>query len=132
MENCIFCKIIRGEIPTDFVYKDNEIMAFLDINPVSNGHVLIIPREHYKWMYDVPDKILSSIFIKTKKIMKYLKEKMKADFVIQAVVGTDVPHFHIHLLPRKFNDGLSNFWPTKKYKDGEAKKISERIKIDRL
>jgi len=91
MENCIFCKIIRGEIPTDFVYKDNEIMAFLDINPVSNGHVLIIPREHYKWMYDVPDKILSSIFIKTKKIMKYLKEKMKADFVIQAVVGTDVP-----------------------------------------
>lgn len=132
MSECIFCKIVKKEIPSDIIYEDNEMISFLDINPVSDGHLLIIPKEHFHWMYDVPDELLASLFVKSKRIMKHLKEKMNVDFIVEAVVGVDVAHFHIHLVPRKYGDGLANFWPTKKYKDGESERILSKIKIDRL
>lgn len=127
-DDCIFCKIAKGEIPSEKVYEDKQILAFLDINPVNPGHVLVIPKEHYQWFYDVPDKILSHLMKESKKIVTAIKESLNADFVALAVVGIDVPHFHLHLLPRYFNDGLSNFWPTKKYEEGQEKEYSEKIK----
>ena len=62
MENCIFCKIVKGEIPADKIYEDKDFLAFLDIRPVSHGHILIIPKEHIIWMQDVSDEMISKIF----------------------------------------------------------------------
>lgn len=125
--DCIFCKIIAGEIPAKKIYEDDKILAFLDINPVAYGHTLIIPKEHYQMMPDVPDELLGYCFIKTKELMAKIKKALEADFVSVSVVGLDVPHFHIHLVPRKMDDGLANFWPTTKYPEGEMQKIAERI-----
>lgn len=127
-EGTIFTKIIKREIPADIVYEDEKVMAFLDINPVTNGHTLLIPKEQHKWMSDVPDELLSYIYIKAKELMPKIKEAMDADFVVLSVIGVDVPHFHIHLIPRRYNDGLANFWPTKKYKEGEARVVTEKIR----
>src|SRR3989338_4173805 len=128
MENCIFCKIVKGEIPTEKIYEDKDILAFLDINPVNYGHTLVIPKEHSKMMVDTSDEILSKVFLKSKELMKVIKEVMKSDYVALAVVGVDVPHFHVHLVPRYFNDGMAAFWTTKKYKNSEIKEIAEKLR----
>ncbi|MBI2499669.1 HIT family protein [Candidatus Woesearchaeota archaeon] len=129
MENdCIFCKIVNKKILADIIYEDKDTLAFLDISPVNPGHLLVIPKKHYKMMIDTPDDILASVFARSKRLMKTLQIATKADFIAEAVVGLDVPHFHVHLVPRYFNDGMANFWPTKKYKEGEAKEIAEKIK----
>jgi histidine triad (HIT) family protein len=125
--DCIFCKIIKGEIPAEKIYEDKKVLAFLDINPVTPGHVLLIPKEHYTMMTDVPDELLGYCYLKAKELMPKIKLGMKADYVSVSVVGLDVPHFHIHLIPRNFDDGLANFWPTKKYADGEMEKIAKKI-----
>jgi histidine triad (HIT) family protein len=102
--DCIFCKIATKEIPSSIVYEDQNFFGFLDNNPKAEGHTLLIPKEHYVWMYDAPDEIVAEAFIVTKKLMKEMLEKYKVDFVKISVMGTDVPHFHIHLIPRKFQD----------------------------
>ena len=126
--NCIFCKIVSGEIPAAKVYEDDKILAFLDINPVNKGHVLIIPKSHQQTMVDTPDELVADIFIKAKKLMSAIKDGLKADFVAVSVVGVDVPHFHVHLVPRYHDDGLANWWPTKKYDEGEMVEYINRIK----
>lgn len=125
---CIFCKIVNNEIPADKVYEDDKIVAFLDINPVTPGHTLVIPKAHHEMMVDTPDELVPYIFIQCKKLMKDLKVAMEADFVVLSVVGIDVPHFHVHLIPRKHGDDLANFWPTEKYAEGEAGEIAEKIR----
>ena len=126
MENCIFCKIIKGEIPCAKVYEDENFLAFLDIAPVMDGHLLVIPKEHVVWMQDASDETISEIFKLTKKLMHALKIGLNCDYVSVSIVGKDVPHFHIHLNPRLLNDGLPN-WPTKKYKEGEMEKVTKKI-----
>jgi len=129
MDSCIFCKIVKGEVPAEIIYEDDLVLAFLDINPVNYGHVLIIPKEHYPWFYDVPDNILNHLMIKSKKLVVAIKEALKSDYVALSVVGLDVPHFHLHLIPRWTDDGLSTFWPTKKYKEGQEKEYAKKIKM---
>lgn len=123
----IFLKIIRGEIPCTKIYEDEEALAFLDIHPVSKGHTLLIPKEPYIWMQDVPDELLARMFQKTKKLMIHIKDTLPCDYVQISVVGKDVPHFHIHLIPRFFNDTLPNF-PTVSYEENEMNTIAEKIK----
>jgi histidine triad (HIT) family protein len=125
--DCVFCKIIAGEIPAAKIYEDEKVLAFLDINPVTPGHTLLIPKEHHQMMTDMPDELLGICFAKAKELMIKIKQGLEADFVAVSVVGIDVPHFHIHLIPRKMNDGLANFWPTTKYKEGEMEKVAEKI-----
>ena len=129
--NCVFCKIVAGDIPCHKIYEDDKVLAFLDINPVTDGHALLIPKEHYQLMPDVPNDLLAYLFSKTKELMPKIKTAMQADYVGLSVVGVDVPHFHIHIIPRKFNDGLANFWPTKKYAAGEVEEIVRHI-IDNI
>jgi histidine triad (HIT) family protein len=126
--DCIFCKIIAGEIPAEKIYEDEKCLAFLDINPVSAGHVLLIPKEHFASMTETPDDLVAYLFIKTKELMIKIKKAVKADYVALSVVGTEVPHFHIHLIPRHFNDGLAGFWPTKKYAEGEMMEVAGKIR----
>jgi len=126
MDNCIFCKIIKKEIPCARVYEDENFLAFLDINPVSDGHMMIIPKKHIIWMQDADDETISEIFKLAKKLMLAVKNGVKCDYVQVSIVGKDVPHFHIHLIPRHLNDGFPQF-ATKKYQDGESSKVAKKI-----
>lgn len=126
--SCLFCKIVSGEIPSAKIYEDEKILAFLDINPVNHGHLLVIPKEHHPRIEETPDAVVADMFVKSKKLMGAVKKAMNADYVAVSVVGTDVPHFHIHLIPRLFTDGLAGFWPTKKYGEKEMEKAAEKIK----
>ena len=128
MEDCVFCKIVAGKIPCEKVYENEYCLVFLDIKPVNKGHLLIIPKRHYADMLETPENVVSKIFAKSKVLMKGVKDAMKADYVAVSVVGMDVRHFHVHLIPRYLNDGMANFWPTKSYEESEFKDVSEKIR----
>ena len=128
--DCLFCKIIEGVIPAAKIFEDEKCLAFLDINPVASGHVLIIPKEHFASMTETPDDLIAYLYIKAKMLMLKIKKAMNSDYVSLSVVGTEIPHFHIHLIPRRFNDGLAHFWPTKKYAEGEMAEVAEKIKSE--
>ncbi len=129
----IFEKIIDREIPADIVYEDDLSLAFLDINPVTKGHTLLISKHPYPWMTDVPDQIIAELFINAKKIMTAQKQGIECDLVQVVVVGEEVPHFHIHLIPRMIGDSPTNFSkvvyndPTEK--ELFAKKISNSFSL---
>ena len=125
-QECIFCKIIKKEIPCEQVYEDKDFLAFLDIEPVSDGHLLIVPKKHIVWMQEADDQTISGIFKLAKKLMLAVKNGLPCDYVQLSIAGTDVPHFHVHLIPRYFNDGLPKF-ATKKYQDGESKEVAKKI-----
>jgi len=127
---CIFCKIAAGEIAAEKIYEDEKCLAFLDINPVTPGHALLIPKEHYPSMAETPDDLVAYLYLKAKELMPKIKKAMQADYVSISVVGTEVPHFHIHLIPRNNNDGLAGFWPAKKYASGEIEKVAEKLKSE--
>lgn len=127
--NCIFCKIVAEEIPCHKVYGDSEFLAFLDIHPLNQGHTLIIPKKHYRWVWDVDN--ISEYFSVVKKIANALKKSLKTDLIISFVVGEEVPHAHVSLIPRFKNDGhgaVLNFKNIKKFSDDEMKEIAENIR----
>lgn len=105
MENCIFCKIVKGEIPSYKVYEDDLFLAFLDINPANLGHTLLIPKKHYRWVYDVPE--FDKYWKIAQKIAFGIKNSpLKPDFVTFLTMGNEVPHAHIHIIPRNDSDSL--------------------------
>jgi histidine triad (HIT) family protein len=129
MENCVFCKIAKKEIPCFEVYEDEKFLAFLDINPRNPGHTLVIPKEHFRWVWDVP--YLGEYFEVVGKITKAIKKAMKTDFIVSFIIGEEVPHAHIHLVPRFSGDGhgaLINLSLIHKIEKGEMEKIAKEIK----
>jgi histidine triad (HIT) family protein len=132
-DNCIFCKIIKGEIPSSKVYEDEKIIAFLDIGPINKGHTLVIPKEHYETLLEVPDSIIFDIALATKKIGEKIKKKLgvKGFNIMQSngkAAGQLVPHYHVHVIPRFDNDGLEH-WPGQKYEEGEMDKYKEKLQL---
>lgn len=119
-EKNVFQKIIDREIPATIIYEDQQMLVFLDINPVHKGHLLLIPKESYTWMQDASDELIAYMFVQAKKFMIALKTAVSADYVEVAVIGKDVPHFHIHLIPRYFNDNMENL-PHEGYASSEEK-----------
>jgi len=100
--NCIFCKIARDEISSEKAHHESgEIFSLPDIHPVAPGHTLVIPVEHHQWFYDLPDDLSDKLFRTAKRLAKDLKEKYQSDFIELKIIGIDVPHTHIHLIPRK-------------------------------
>jgi histidine triad (HIT) family protein len=106
MTDCIFCKIIAGEIPTHFTYENEFVVAFPDIKPVAPGHTLVIPKAHHQWFYEVPGDVANEWFSAAQMLGLKLKEETGADYVHLSIVGKDVPHAHMHLMPRKLGDKL--------------------------
>jgi histidine triad (HIT) family protein len=110
-EQCIFCKIIAGQIPSKKVYEDDKVFAVLDINPASEGHVILLPKNHYQIMPQIPDEELANLFLVSKKLSKTLLQTYQTGgttiFVANGgVAGQRAPHFMIHIVPRRKNDGL--------------------------
>jgi histidine triad (HIT) family protein len=100
---CVFCKIAAGEIPSFKVYEDRDYVAFLDIHPLNPGHTLIIPKEHYRWVWDSPD--IGGYFEVVQKIAKALQKALETDWVVSVVIGEGVEHAHVQLIPRFDDDG---------------------------
>jgi len=130
--DCLFCKIIAGEIPSYNIYEDGEITAFLDISPVNNGHTLVLPKKHVENLLEMDDETISSVFIKVRDISKAVMKSMNADgFNIEInnykAAGQLVDHAHIHIVPRFESDGLRH-WPGKKLAEHEMREIAEKIK----
>jgi histidine triad (HIT) family protein len=107
MDDCVFCKIASGEIPSHKVYEDEEFLAFLDISPLNSGHTLVIPKKHYRWVWDVEN--VGKYFEVVKKVAKALQKSMKTEWIVSAIIGEAVFHAHIQLIPRFPNDGHGEF-----------------------
>jgi histidine triad (HIT) family protein len=102
---CIFCKIAAGAIPSRKVHhEDNSIVSFLDIDQKIPGHTLVIPVDHYAWFYELPDEVANKLFRAARHVAQALKEEMHADYIQLSIIGTDIPHVHLHLLPRFTKD----------------------------
>ena len=97
MNDCVFCKIVKKEIPAQIVYEDDNFLAFLDIRPQSPGHTLVIPKEHYRWVWDVPN--IGKYFETASKIAHAQQKAFGKDKVIAKIVGEEIPHAHIWLIP---------------------------------
>lgn len=131
MNDCIFCKIIRKEIPADFVYENDKIVAFLDISPVNQGHCLVVPKTHFTDLLDTPDDVASDMIIKTKKIAKVIIDYVKADgfnvgINTKPAAGQIVFHTHLHIIPRFSNDGLKH-WPKKLVSKEDMESIRKHV-----
>jgi histidine triad (HIT) family protein len=96
-KDCIFCKIVNKEIPAHIVYEDDKFLVFLDINPQTPGHVQVIPKEHFRWVWDMEN--IGEYFELVKKIALAQRKAFKTDWIISKVVGDEVPHAHLWLFP---------------------------------
>lgn len=135
-ENCIFCKIIAGEIPSHTIYEDGEFKVILDVNPASKGHALILPKEHYANIYEIDEETASRAMKLAKKLAVHMTEVLNCDGfnILQnnhEVAGQTVFHLHIHLIPRyknaKNNDILK--WTNESFTQEEMKEICSSLNI---
>ena len=131
MEECLFCKIVKGELPSSKLYEDEDTLAFLDLFPVKKGHSLVISKEHYENIFDVPAESLSKISSVMKNVADAVKKGVNADGISIAQsngkdAGQVIPHIHFHVMPRFKDDGLK-LWPQGKYEEGEMDKFKEDI-----
>lgn len=134
MTDCLFCKIIKGEIPSAKIYENGKIFAFLDINPVNHGHALVIPKEHYPNLVDTPEDVLDEMIRAVKKLAPAIMRTTGTDgFNLGVnngeVAGQLIFHTHFHIMPRREGDGFRH-WHGEPYKEGEREKLAERIKSE--
>ncbi len=131
MSDCLFCKIIEGEIPSSKVYEDEHVLAFLDINPVKAGHTLVIPKAHGADLTESSEKDLRRVMTVVKQIAPTIKSVVKADgFNVTSNIGTaagqSVFHTHLHIIPRYEGDGLAA-WPHDGATDEERTALAEKL-----
>ncbi len=131
-DDCIFCKLANGDIPTNTIYEDDTFRVFLDASPATKGHCLIVPKDHYANLEELDETVASKVFPLAKKMMKLLKEKLGWDGfnVVQnngEVAGQTVFHFHTHLIPRYTNDGQKINWKPGSPAEGELEALTKEI-----
>jgi histidine triad (HIT) family protein len=127
MDDCLFCKIVKGEIPSFQVYEDTEYLAFMDIFPRVKGHILLIPKKHYRWVYDVP--AMGAYFDIARKVGQAAKETLGARFFSMITMGEAVHHAHIHILPQMSSDiqGIQ-FTDVISMEKAEIQMLAEKVK----
>jgi histidine triad (HIT) family protein len=122
--DCVFCRIVAGEIPAHTVLDEERTMAFLDARPVFPGHCLLVPRAHYETLADLPADLVEPLFATAQRLANAVEAGMGADGTFVAVnnrVSQSVPHLHVHVVPRRRKDGLRGFfWPRQKYESDDA------------
>ncbi|MCI9081674.1 MAG: HIT family protein [Lachnospiraceae bacterium] len=133
--NCIFCKISGGEIPSKTIYEDEEFRVILDISPATRGHALIIPKEHYANLYEMPEDTAGRVMILAKRLAGHMTEILKCDGfnIVQnngEAAGQTVFHFHMHLIPRYVQDGNEDklCWNHLELSSEELEEIYKKLK----
>ena len=130
---CAFCRIIRGEEKAPIVFEDSVSLAFLDRRPLFPGHCLLVPRQHYETLADLPAALVGPLFQHAQLLERAIEEGLAADGTFVAInnrVSQSVPHVHIHLVPRHRKDGLKGFfWPRQRYPDDAAlRQVQETLR----
>ena len=119
--DCIFCKVVRKELSATVVFEDDQSIAFLDHRPLFHGHCLLVPKQHYETLSDLPSGLIKPLFETAQLLSRAIEAAMKAQGTFVAMnnrVSQSVPHLHIHIVPRRKGDGLKGFfWPRTKYAD---------------
>ncbi len=135
-KECLFCRIVRNEIPAKKVFEDEKVLAFLDINPRNPGHTLVIPKKHYETILDIPEAEIGDLFKTVKKISAMIKNGLNAQGISisqsnGSVAGQVVAHMHVHVIPRFVTEGpvgLEGILPVKKLDEKSMDKIVDTIK----
>lgn len=131
-ESCTFCRIIKKEEEAYVLFEDSKTIAFLDLKPLFPGHMLLVPKEHYANIMEIPEQTIGPLFNNVKRLSLALEDSLGAEGEFIAVnnkVSQSVPHMHIHIVPRKFKDGLKGFfWPRYRYNNKEEiLRVQEKI-----
>jgi histidine triad (HIT) family protein len=131
-KQCVFCKIVKGEIPGYTIYEDEKVLAFLDIQPANPGHVLVVPKEHFSVLPQMPDDDVAYLFSVVKQISSVVFDVTGAEGVEirqrnGQVAGQAVPHVHVHVIPRFQKDGVVTDWAPQKISEEEFKKIQSAL-----
>jgi histidine triad (HIT) family protein len=128
IDSCIFCRIVQRQAPASIVYEDETVLAFIDIRPLSEGHTLVIPKDHYETIFDIPEELLAHLHIIVKRVALAVKKVANADGISifqqnGAAAGQEMFHFHVHVVPRHEGKKLGRF--------GEISE-ADREKLDQL
>ncbi len=131
-DDCVFCKMVGGEIPISKIYEDEFVLSFLDIGPISDGHTLVIPKQHFEKLDECPADILGQVCSRLGKITKAVAAAMNSDGYnvlcnTGKAAGQVVKHLHFHIIPRHTGDGVFNRWPAYKYQEGKIEAIAAEI-----
>ena len=131
-DNCIFCKIANGEIPSKTLFEDDDFRVILDLGPAAKGHALILPKDHYANLYELPEEMASKVMLLAKKMAMQMTDKLKCDGfnLVQnngEVAGQTVFHFHMHLIPRYKNDTQTIGWKPGEPSQVELEEIRAQI-----
>lgn len=133
MKDCIFCRIARGEAPADIVYEDDKAMAFMDINPATPGHTLLIPKAHFRNIFDLDEEVAAHLMKVAVKLAPAIREAMQADGL--NILNANEPaafqsifHFHLHLIPRTFGDGIRPPWISRPGDPVQIRDAAEKIR----
>ncbi len=133
-DDCIFCKLANGVYPTNSIYEDNQFNVILDAGPATRGHALIIPKEHYANLYELPDDVAGNVMILAKKMATHMTEKLHCDGfnLVQnngPCAGQTVFHFHYHLIPRYEDDGQHILWEPKSPDEASQKELCSLLSL---
>ena len=132
VSDCVFCKMVAGQIPVTKIYEDEVVLSFLDIGPLSDGHTLVIPKQHFERLHDCPGELLGQVGSYLGRIAKAVSAAMNSDgYNVLCnngrAAGQLVEHLHFHIIPRNTGDGVFDHWPSYKYQEGKIETIADRI-----
>jgi histidine triad (HIT) family protein len=130
---CIFCKIVAGDIPAAKVYEDDHVLAFLDIGPIHEGHTLVIPKAHYETVADCPPEVMAALAATLPSLAGAVISTITCDgYNILCnngrAAGQLVGHMHFHIIPRMQHDGVFDKWPAGQYPEGRIQQLAEQIR----
>lgn len=135
-DDCIFCKLANGEIPTNTLYEDDVVKVIFDLGPATKGHVLIIPKEHFDDVFSMDEDVAAHVFAVASRVAKALHEELGCDGmnILQnngEIAGQTVFHFHMHIIPRYKDDLVNIKWPAGQLDKNFAQELTEKLK-DRI
>jgi histidine triad (HIT) family protein len=133
VNDCVFCKMVAGQIPVAKIYEDDIVLSFLDIGPISDGHTLVIPKQHFEKLHQCPAEILSRVASRLGSIAEAVAGAMNSDgYNVLCnngrAAGQLVEHLHFHIIPRNAGDGVFDRWPAYKYEQGKIEAIAAKIR----
>ena len=133
VNGCVFCKMVAGQIPVTKIYEDDVVLSFLDIGPISDGHALVIPKQHFEKLHDCPAELLGQVCSCLGKIAAAVASAMNSDgYNVLCnngrAAGQLIEHLHFHIIPRNTGDGVFDRWPAYKYEKGKIEQIAAGIR----